>query len=194
MTHVPRIRIEAGYVSEPVRAEVASLISQLASESQVVSFSDEKVESPVINHLCEIGLPAVGQLVDSYYDSLTEKELLHFRYLILDTLKRMEQVASLPFVMQVACHGDRREKRVACEAIWAFGDDKCVGTLINTLQDEDREVVNVAAAGLRAITGLSFGPYPNSTPAQRIEAVKKWQYWWSVTGGSYQTRQGEARR
>ena len=193
---IQRVRIDVGYVPDSVRAEVASLTSQLKSESELVFRGDEKVESTAINRLCEIGLPAVGQLVDSYYDydSLPKKELLHFRYLILDTLKRMKQPASLPFIMQVARHGDRRQRRVACEAIRDFGDYKCVETLINALGDEDTEVVNTAAAGLRAITDHSFGPYLNSTAAQRKEEVRKWQYWWSVTRGSYQARQSETGR
>jgi HEAT repeat protein len=189
-----RVHVDVGNVPDSVRAEVTSLISQLKSESEVVFRGDEKAESTAINRLCKIGLPAVGQLVDSYYDSLPEKELLHFRYLIVDTLKRMKQPASLPFIMQVARYGDRRERRVACEAIWDFRDYKCVETLINALEDEDTEVVNTAAAGLRAITGHSFGPYLNRTAAQRKEEVRKWQHWWSVARDSYQARQSETGR
>jgi len=190
----PAAQKPVGYVPDSVRAEVASLISQLKSESEVVSYADEKAESIAIDRLCEIGLPAVGQLVASYYESTSDPQLRHFRYFVLDTLKRMQQPASLPFIMQVAQYGDRREKRVAVEAIWAFGDSMCVETLINALEDEDTEVVNTAAAGLRAITGVSFGLYPNTTPRQREEAIRKWQHWWSVTGGSYQARQTGSQR
>jgi hypothetical protein len=181
-----RVRLEPVPATEEMRAEIDALVQDLRMHSEVVYKDDlEGMKSTTVNRLVEIGQPAVGPLIESYYEALEDRKLVYHRYLVLAILQRMRERSSQDFLVQVLHRGDRKERRMAAEALWWFGDTACVSDLIHALDDDSLDVVNTVAAALRAITGFSFGIYRSISVSQREEAIKRWRQWWSVTGSAF---------
>jgi HEAT repeat protein len=188
-----RVRLEPVPTTEEMQAEIAQLIDRLKHYSETV-YKDELdgMQSDSIDRLLKIGQPAAGPLIEGYYEALERHDQVHFRYLVLAILKRMKEPATQVFLVQVLRRGDRKERRLAAEALWWFGDSSVIGDLIRALDDESIDVVNTVASALRAITSYNFGLWRCATDSQREEAIKRWRRWWSVAGISQ--GQGRAER
>lgn len=180
---IPRVRLPRVQTTPEIRAEVAGLIDTLKSRSEVIYKDDpDGMQSMSINQLVEIGQPALLQLVDEYYAAFERYEYKHFRYIVVAILYRMQEPMSQRFLVWVLNRGDAKERRLAAEALWRFGDAEYVPALITALDDDSLEVVNTAAAALRAITGREFSLHRNVTPEQREMAIKRWRQWWMLMG------------
>ena len=181
-----RVVLAPMHTTQELQAEVGLLVGRLRAGSEVIYKDDfEGMKSDTVNRLVEIGQPAVPALIEGYYEALQRHDELHFRYLVLAIFQRMREPMTQDFLIQVLRRGDRKERRLAAEALWWFGDTTCVGLLINALDDDSLDVVNTVATALRAITGFSFGIYRNLGDTQRDEAIKRWRQWWSVTGFAF---------
>lgn len=181
-----RVRLEPIHTTEELRAEVDALVADVRLHSEVI-YKDtlDGMLSETINRLVAIGQPAVPALMEGYYEALETHDMVYFRYLVLAIFQRMREPSTQEFLVQVLRRGDRKERRLAAEALWWFGDAACVSALIEALEDDSLDVVNTVAAALRAITGFSFGVHRNLSESQREEAIKRWRQWWSVTGAAF---------
>ncbi len=185
-TKMHRVELAPVHTTQELQNEIDTLTRRLVVLSETV-YKDELdgMQSSTVNRLVEIGQPAVVALIEGYYGALERHDLLHFRYLVLGIFQRMQEPITQDFLIQVLQRGDRKERRMAAEALWRFGDTACVGVLINALEDDSLDVVNTVAAALRAITGFNFGVYRSVSDNQRAESIARWRQWWSVTGTTF---------
>jgi len=185
-TRMARVVFEPARTTVELEAEINSLIQKLLYRREVVYKDDlDGMQSNTINRLVEIGQPAVPALAENYYAALSRRDMMHYRYLCIAIFQRMQEPMTQDFLVNVLSRGDRKERRLAAEALWRFGDSTCVGALINQLEDDSLDVVVAVSAALRAITGFNFGIYRSSSETQRAESVQRWRQWWSVTGSSF---------
>jgi hypothetical protein len=73
---------------------------------------------------------------------------------------------------------DAEIRRAAALACAMKESKEHIPQLIDLLRDSESTVVRAAVAALKDLTGQSFGPAPDATPAQRDEAIAAWQGWW----------------
>jgi hypothetical protein len=181
-----RVRLEQVNNPAELEAEISSLIERMQLYGETI-YKDELdgMQGNTLNRMVAIGQPALPRLIDAYYGSLERLDQRHFRYLVLAVLFRLREPSTQEFLIQVLRRGDRKERRMAAEALWRFGDYRCVGALIDALDDDCLDVVNTVAAALRAITGFNYGIYRSISEAQRQKAIRDWRQWYAVTGSSF---------
>jgi hypothetical protein len=184
-TRMVRVHLEPVHTTMEMQAEIAGLVARLQTVSEIVSKTELKGKlGETVDKLVEIGQPAVGPLIDAYYDAIERPSTNEFRYLVLAVLDRVREISTQPFLVQVLGKGDRKERRLAAAAVWKFGNTESVPALIAALEDDDLDVVNTSAAALRAITGYSFGLSRNISEEQRREAIIRWHQWHDVMGSA----------
>jgi hypothetical protein len=74
----------------------------------------------------------------------------------------------------------RRAAALAC----AMKEEKGhVPRLIELLEDPEPAVARAALAALKSLSGRDFGPGPDTSPAERANAVAAWKTWWKKQSG-----------
>jgi hypothetical protein len=75
------------------------------------------------------------------------------------------------------------ELRRAASLAAAMKDDKAlVRDLIDRITDIDEFVVRAARAGLKSLTDRDFGPPPEASDEQKMQAQKEWLTWFALEG------------
>jgi hypothetical protein len=77
---------------------------------------------------------------------------------------------------------DYEVRRAAALAAAMKGDKAHVRRLIELLEDQQEVVAHAAHAALKALTGQDFGPGPEPSRADIVQAVGAWKSWWSRNG------------
>lgn len=97
------------------------------------------------------------------------------RQALADRLTRMKDDTLVEYLRD----DDAEIRRAAALAAGQKDSKALVPDLIALLRDPELDVVRVAHASLKSLTGQDFGPAARTTREEREQAVLKWIAWWS---------------
>jgi len=85
-------------------------------------------------------------------------------------------------------------RAAACRLAFRFGDTGAIPAMMKLLSDESEMVRAEAGVQLCGLTGQDFGYRPKALLPDRVEAIGRWQAWYSKTHGAVTGRKRRRRR